>query len=337
MKIAFFEIMDWEKTYMKDKLPDDQLLFFDGPLNDLNINEIIDVEIISVFIYSKVNQSVIDKLPNLKLVTTRSMGVDHVDLNYANQKNILVCSVPSYGERTVAEHAFALILALSRKVFTAYDRTEKCHFDYRGLTGFDLYGKTLGIIGGGKIGLNVAKIARNGFEMKVLVSDPFPKPELAEQYDFEYVSLEKLLKSSDVITLHAPYMPSTHHLINQENIKMVKKGAVLVNTARGALVDTVALLLALEDGTLVGVGLDVLEEEQFINEEKELIHGASKDKFNLATIIENHMLINRDDVIITPHIGFNSMEALQKILLTTVENIQAVKSGTSINLVKPKV
>lgn len=337
MKIAFFEIMDWEKNFLKEKLPDDNLLFFEGVLDEQNIAEIGDVDALSVFIYSKVNQGVIDKLPNLKLITTRSMGFDHIDLAYANQKNILVCSVPSYGERTVAEHAFALILALSRKVFTAYDRTEKSHFDYKGLTGFDLFGKTIGLIGGGKIGMNVAQIARKGFEMNVLVADPFPKPELAEQYGFKYVSLEELLKNSDVISLHAPYLPSTHHLINQENIKMIKKGAILVNTARGALVDTLALLKALEDGTLAGVGLDVLEEEQFISEEKELIHGASTDKFNLATIIENHMLINRDDVIVTPHIGFNSVEALQKILLTTSENIQAFKNGSPINLVKPKV
>jgi D-lactate dehydrogenase len=337
MKIAFFEIMDWEKDFLKEKFPGDELLFFEEILDELNIAQIADVEVLSVFIYSRINQSVIDKLPNLKLLTTRSMGFDHIDLAYANQKNITVCSVPSYGERTVAEHAFALILALSRKIFTAYDRTEKCHFDYKGLTGFDLYGKTIGIIGGGKIGLNVAKIARNGFEMQVLVSDPFPKPELAAQYGFKYVSLDELLKNSDVISLHAPYLPSTHHLINQENIKMLKKGAILINTARGSLVDTMALLSALEDGILAGVGLDVLEEERFISEEKELIHGASNNKFNLATIIENHMLINRDDVIITPHIGFNSIEALQKILLTTIENIQTFKSGSPINLVKPKV
>lgn len=337
MKIAFFEVMDWQKSFLKEKLSEHDLVFFEGVLDEKNIAEIAEVEALSVFIYSKVNQNVIDKLPKLKLVTTRSMGFDHIDLAYANQKNILVCAVPSYGERTVAEHAFALILALSRKVMAAYNRTKKAEFDYRGLTGFDLFGKTIGIVGGGKIGLNVAKIARNGFEMKVLVADPFPKPGLAEQYGFQYVSLEELLKNSEVISLHAPYLPGTHHLINQENVKTIKKGAILVNTARGGLVDTVAVLKALEDGTLAGVGLDVLEDERFVSEEKELLDGASADKFNLATIIENHMLINRDDVIITPHIGFNSIEALQKILLTTAENVQAFKNGAPINVVKLKV
>ena len=337
MKIAFFEMMDWEMTFLKEKLPDNQLVFFEEALDEQKLSEIADVDVLSVFIYSKVNQAVMDKLPKLKLITTRSMGFDHIDLAYATQKNIAVCSVPSYGERTVAEHAFALILALSRKIMAAYDKTELSQFDYRGLTGFDLSGKTIGLIGGGRIGMNVVQIARKGFEMKVLVADPFPKPELAEQYGFRYVSLEELLKTSDVISLHAPYMPSTHHLINQENIKLIKKGSILVNTARGALVDTVALLRALETGILVGVGLDVLEEERFLSEEKELIYGASTDKFDLAKIIANHMLINRNDVIITPHIGFNSVEALQKILLTTSENIQAFKNANPINLVKPKV
>ncbi len=337
MKIAFFEIMEDERAFLKKSFPNDELVFFDGVLDEGQVSAVADAEVLSVFIYSKVDKGIIDKLPKLRLVTTRSMGFDHIDVAYAEKKNILVCAVPSYGERTVAEHAFALILALSRKIMAAYSRTEKSQFDYHGLTGFDLSGKTIGIIGGGKIGLNVAKIARNGFEMQVLVADPYPRPELAEQYGFRYVSLEELLGSSDVISLHAPCLPSTHHLINQENIRTIKRGAILVNTARGSLVDTLALLEGLEEGVLSGVGLDVLEEERFISEEKELIHGAALDKFNLAAIVENHMLINRDDVIVTPHIGFNSVEALHKILLTTCENVRAFEKGEPINLVKPKV
>lgn len=337
MKIAFFEILGWDKEILIQNLKGHELVFFDDVLDEKNVGQIADVDAISVFIYSRVNQKIIDQLPKLKLITTRSMGFDHIDLKYAQQKNVAVSNAPKYGERTVAEHAFALILALSRKIYLAYTETEKAHFDYRGLTGFDLLGKTIGIIGAGKIGLNVAKIAKNGFEMKVLVSDPFPKPELAQEYGFEYVSIEELLKNADVITIHAPYMPSTHHLINAENIKLVKKGAILVNTSRGALIDTKALLWALDEGILAGAGLDVLEEESFIREEKELIHGGETDKFNLEEIVENHMLIARDDVIITPHIAFNSVEALAKILNTNVEDIQAFQAGKPINLIQPKV
>jgi D-lactate dehydrogenase len=337
MKIVFFEVENWEKELLNQYLSSHQLSFFDEPLSTANAHLAADAEIISVFIYSKINAEVLSKLPALKLVSTRSMGFDHIDLTAAQEKNIVVSNVPAYGERTVAEHAFALILALSRKVMAAYERTEKMNFDYHGLTGFDLQGKTIGIVGGGRIGLSVAKIARNGFEMKVLVSDPYPKAELASQLGFEYVSLEELLKQSDVISLHAPYMPATHHLINQDNIKLIKKGAILINTARGGLVDTTALLQALNQGILSGAGLDVLEEEGTIHEETEIMSKAFSEQHNLATIIQNHLLTTRNDVVITPHIAFNSKEALEKILSTTAENITSFEKGHILNQIKPKV
>lgn len=336
MKIVFFEVESWEKTFLNQQLSGHQLSFFDGPLNEENLAQAADAEVISVFIYSKITPEVLAKLPSLKLLTTRSMGFDHIDLAAAQKNNVIVCNVPAYGERTVAEHTFALILALSRKVMAAYERTEKMNFDYHGLTGFDLQGKTIGIVGGGRIGLNVAKIAKNGFEMKVLVNDPFPKAELATQYGFEYTGLENLLQQSDIISLHAPYLPSTHHLINLNNINLIKKGALLINTARGGLLDTTALLQALEQGILSGAGLDVLEEEATIHEESEIMSKAFSEKHNLATIIQNHLLIARNDVIITPHIAFNSKEALRKILSTTVENISSFQKGEILNQVKIK-
>ena len=336
MKIAIFEIEKWEKPFLEQALAGHELIFSEETLSLSNLQLAESADVISVFIYSVMNHELLEKLPNLKLLITRSMGFDHINLADAKAHNITVCNVPSYGERTVAEHAFALMLALSRNVMAAYDRTEKMNFDYHGLTGFDLLGKTLGIVGGGRIGMNVAKIAKNGFEMNVLVYDAFPKAELATQFGFTYVSLEELLKQSDVITLHAPYMPSTHHLINQENIKLIKKGAILINTARGGLLDTKALLQALDSKILAGAGLDVLEEESVIREESEMMSGSFPEKCDLGIILENHLLIERNDVIITPHIGFNSREALQKILTTTADNIHAFEKGTPINEVKPK-
>lgn len=333
MRIHFFEVEDWEKGYLADRLTGHELAFHPETLTAATAEMAADAELVSVFVYSHVDREALAKLPKLRFVTTRSMGYDHIDLTACAERGILAARVPAYGERTVAEHAFALILALSRKVFLAYERTEKGIFDYHGLQGFDLYKKTLGIVGGGKIGQTVARIAR-GFEMDVLVSDPFPRPELAAEIGFSYVPFEELLKRSDVISLHAPYMPQTHHMINESNIMTIKPGAILVNTARGALVDTKALLAALEKGVLSGAGLDVLEEECTIKEESELMGKEFPQKCDLLTVVRNHMLIARNDVVITPHIAFNSREAVERILATTVENISGFAGGAPVNVVK---
>ncbi|MEK9152808.1 MAG: NAD(P)-dependent oxidoreductase [Patescibacteria group bacterium] len=333
MRIAFFEIEDREKGYLTKALAGHELSFFDGTLDAASAARAAEAEAVSVFIYSRVDSEALTKMPKVKLVTTRSMGFDHIDLKACKAKGIVVARVPAYGERTVAEHAFALILALSRKIFLAYERTEKGIFDYHGLQGFDLFGKTIGIVGGGKIGMNVARIAR-GFDMKIVVSDPFPKPELAKEVGFEYAPFEELLGRADVVTMHAPYMPVTHHMINEKTIRLMKRGAILVNTARGALIDTKALLTALQEGILSGAGLDVLEEECFVKEEAELMTKDFPNKCDLGTIVRNHMLIARNDVVITPHIAFNSREAVERILATTVENISGFAAGKPINAVE---
>ncbi|HTM68079.1 MAG TPA: hydroxyacid dehydrogenase [Candidatus Binatia bacterium] len=332
MRIAFFEIEEWERKLLETSLAGHQLSFHEKPLTPATAKEAADAEAVSVFVYSHVNKETLDALPKVKFVTTRSMGFDHIDLAACKERGVAVARVPAYGDRTVAEHAFALILALSRKIFLAYERTEKGIFDYHGLQGFDLYRKTLGVVGGGKIGMNVARIAK-GFEMDVLVSDPFPKQELADSIGFRYAPLDELLARADVVTLHAPYMPQTHHLMNAEKFAKMKRGAVLVNTARGALIDTQALLKALEDGILAGAGLDVLEEETFIKEECELMGKDFSKKCDLAAVVRNHMLIARNDVIITPHIGFNSREAMERIVATTVENVNGFAAGAPVNLV----
>ncbi|HTK05439.1 MAG TPA: NAD(P)-dependent oxidoreductase [Candidatus Eisenbacteria bacterium] len=333
MKIAVFEIEAWEKDYLKGALAQHELSFFEHPLDAATAKEAADADVVSVFIYSKVDRETLGQLKNVKLVTTRSMGFDHLDLAACAERGIIAARVPSYGERTVAEHAFALVLALSRKIFLAYERTEKGIFDYRGLQGFDLFGKTMGIIGGGKIGMNLARMAK-GFGMEVLVSDPFPRPELAKEIGFSYEPLETVLGRADVVSLHAPYMKETHHLMNDERFGLMKNGSIIVNTARGALIDTQALLRALQTGKLSGAGLDVLEEECFVKEESELMGKDFPKKCDLGAVVRNHMLIARNDVVITPHIAFNSHEAVERILATTVENIAGFAAGAPVNVIK---
>jgi D-lactate dehydrogenase len=265
-------------------------------------------------------------------ITTRSTGFDHIDLKAASEKGIRVCNVPVYGENTVAEHTFALILSLSRNLRKAYLRTVQDNFSLEGLMGFDLKGKTLGVIGTGHIGLHVIRMAF-GFGMKVLAFDIKKQAFLSEVLNFEYVSLEDLLRRSDIITLHAPYLPSTKHLINKSNIGLIKKGAVLVNTARGGLIQTDALVEALDKKILSGAGLDVLEEEECLLEEKRLLENAeTKEQWEKQqTALKNHELLHRDNVIFTPHMAFYSREGVERILETTAENIEAFFQGNCRN------
>ena len=331
-KIAFFEIEEWEKPYIKDKLKSHKLYFFDSALDEINADKIKDADIISVFIYSKVNKKILEKLENLKLIVTRSTGFDHIDLKECKRRNIIACNVPFYGENTVAEHTFALILSLTRKVPKAWEKTRKLDFSSEGLRGTDLRGKTIGVIGVGSIGKHVIRIA-NGFEMDVIAFDPFKDKKLEKELNFKYTSLDSLLKNSDIITLHCPYNKNTHHLINKNNIKKIKKGALLINTARGSLIETDALVKALDSGILSGAGLDVLEEECFVKEDKEVMSKHFPKECDLKIIIENHILAKRDNVIVTPHNAFNSIEALQRILDTTIGNIKCFLKGKAVNKV----
>ena len=325
-EVAFFEIEPWEQEYIKNNLKGFNLRFFEGEVDKKDLKQLKKLAVLSPFIYSKVDKDILCCLPELKLVTTRSTGFDHIDLKETDKNKIKVTNVPFYGENTVAEHAFALILSLSRNIHLSHERTMRGDFRLDGLQGFDLQGKTIGIIGGGHIGQHVVRIAR-GFGMEVLVSDPNQDPRLAKKLGFKYATLDSLLKKSQVISLHAPYNKHTHHLINCKNIKLIQAGAILVNTARGGLIDTTALVEALHDGRLSGVGLDVLEAEKYVfKEERELVTPKfsvkpKQDKEWLKTIVEQHVLINSSQVVVTPHNAFNSKEALQRILDTTIENI----------------
>jgi len=289
------------------------------------------VAVLSVFVGSRVDQPLLDACPDLRLVATRSTGYDHVDLAACAARGVAVANVPTYGENTVAEHTFALILALSRNVHKAWVRTQRGDFSIQGLQGFDLRGRILGLIGVGHIGLHTAKIAR-GFGMRVLASDPRPQPLLAELVGFGYVELEELVASADIVSLHAPLLPATRHLVDRELLKRFKRGALLINTARGGLVDTEALLWALDEGILAGAGLDVLEGEELLTEDRRRL-ALERDEASLRVLVENQLLAGREDVVVTPHVGFDSVEAVQRIAEVTAANVAAFLAGNPQNLV----
>lgn len=332
MKIAFFELEDWEQAELGKRLFEGHALHLSNlPLTERTLAEASDAEIISVFIHSLLNRTTLAGLSKLRFIATRSTGYDHIDLAYCRERGILVSNVPSYGENTVAEHTFALILALSRNIHKAFVHTLAHQIPFKDLRGFDLAGKTLGVVGAGRIGLHAIKIAK-GFGMEVVAFDVRQEPLLAEVLNFRYVPLEDLLSISDIISLHCPYSPKTHHLINLGNIAKIKRGALLINTARGGLIDPAALTKALDEGILAGAGLDVLEGEELLKDELQILaQTLAQDK--LRTLLLNHSLLNRDNVVITPHIAFNSREAVARILDTTLENLRAFLRGQPQNVV----
>jgi len=333
MRVVYFDSREEDHKQLVAALPDFDVRVVLGSLNAETVAEAQDAEIICVFVESPITEELLAQLPQLKMIAARSAGVDHIDLAACERRGITVAHVPHYGETTVAEHTFALMLALSRKVFLADRRTERMNFDRAGLRGFDLRYKTLGVVGVGNIGKRVIEIA-NGFRMRVVAYDVTPDDALASELNFSYKeSLAELLADSDIVSLHVPYLPKTHHLINEETIKQMKPGALLLNTARGALIDTQALLAALEEERLGGAGLDVLEGEfDTFDRIGFLSRGLHKRK-DLETMLRNHLLAERPDVIITPHNAFNSREAVQRIFDTTVDNIVSFAKGSPINVV----
>lgn len=331
MNIALFELEDWEKQIFQDSLSDHALSYFDSPLVEELIPNIQEAQVLVLFVNSIVSRTIIERLPNLKFISTMSTGFDHIDLDAAHERGIVVSNVPTYGEYTVAEHTFALILAISRKIFESQKRIKEGIFSPEGLTGFDLYGKTLGVIGTGNIGRNVIKIAK-GFGMNVLAYNRSYNEQLSQELGFTYKDLDSVLRESDIVTLHVPLTDETKHLINDQKISIMKDGAIIINTSRGWVLDTTALLNALESKKISGAGIDVLEEEPLLKEEKQLL----TRKFNteeLQCVIEGHMLAINPNVVMTPHNAFNSREALRRIIDTTIENIIGYNSGAHKNTV----
>ena len=243
-----------------------------------------------------------------------------------------MANVPSYGENTVAEHVFALLLAISHRMPEAMERAQRGHFSPEGLQGFDLAGKTLGVIGTGRIGQHVIRIAR-GFQMRVLAHDVRAEPLLAAELEFHYTDLPTLYTEADVISLNVPSLPETRHMLSARTFAKMKDGVVVINTARGDLIDTRALIQALNSGKVAAAGLDVLPDEPLIREEAELICSIYCKQHDLRDLVANHVLLRMRNVVITPHSAFNTREAVQRIAETTVENIRAFAVGRPQNLV----
>jgi D-lactate dehydrogenase len=331
--ISFFEVNTKEKNYLKKKFDKTfDIRFHDEVLNNSNKDLVVDSDIISPFIYSVISKEVITRAKKLKLIAARSTGYNHIDVKFADKKKISVANVPFYGENTVAEHTFALILALSRNIHKAYVRTIRNDFSLSGLQGFDLKNKTIGIIGAGSIGIHVIKMAK-GFGMKVIAFDINHNHLLTEILDFKYVTLNELLKNADIISLHSPFNSQTRNMINMENINLVKKGALFINTARSGIIEPKALYYAIENEIFGGAGLDVFEGEDLMNEENQMLtKNVSVD--HLEAILKRNILLRKENVIITPHMAFDSVEAVERILDTTVENIKCYLAGKSYYKVK---
>ena len=329
MKIIIFETEPREAAAFDDLKRGHKLMLTDKPLRADNAAEFADVEVISTFIYSKLGREVLEKLPALKLIATRSTGYDHIDTRTCAARSIMVSNVPSYGENTVAEHVFALILTISHHLREAMERARSGRFTPEGLEGFDLQGKTIGVIGTGNIGRHVIRIAR-GLAMRVLAYDLKPQQQLVAELGFTYTSMDSLLAESDIVTLHVPAMPQTEHLIDEHTIARMKHGAIIINTARGSLIDSRPLIQALRSGKLAAAGLDVLPDKPLIREEAELISSIYANQQDMRELVADHILLTMSNVFVTPHSAFNTREAIQRILTTTVENIVSFLNGALI-------
>lgn len=329
-KIVFFEVQDWEKPLLEKEFSDAELIV--DKLSEDNVENYKDARIISCFVYSDLASNILSKFPNLKFIATRSTGFDHIDLDYCKTHGITVSNVPEYGSNTVAEHTFALILNLSRKIYQSVSQAKQLNFDHSQIRGSDIYGKTLGIVGLGKIGMNVLRIAK-GFGMKVMVSTRTKDENIAQKYGVEFVDLDTIIKTADIITLHLPLTSETKHIISRDRILKMKKGVFLINTARGGLLDTEGLVDGLGRGILGGVALDVLEEEKELSEEAAILTPRFRKEADMETLVMNHYLINHPKVLITPHNAFNSIEALLRIEETTIENINAFEKSNPLNTV----
>lgn len=344
MILYFVETEHGEAEFFSDALPEHDIRF----AYDLSEVE-EDAEGVSTFIYSQITEEFLQTHPRLRLISSRSGTIEHIDLTACKRHGVTVTYVPRYGESTVAEHTFALVLSLSRRLREVMTASQQSRFSYQGTRGFDLAGKTLGLLGIGRIGQKVVPYAR-AFRMRVIAYDPFAFPrELAGELGFEWVSFPELLAQSDIISLHLRLTAATHHILDCAAFAQCRPGVKIVNTARGGLIDTEALGEALDSGQVGGAGLDVLEDERalrqhathIIGEEivRHLQSGAAADQVaaearvhDLQGVMANDRLLGRPNVIFTPHVAFNSVEAVRKINEITVENIHRFLEGQPQNL-----
>lgn len=330
--IIFYDTKQFERVFFEKELFDKYNLEFKEyeltPDNDISYLE-ENAEIISVFTGSRLTSETLYKFKKLKLILTRSVGFSHVDMEYCNENHILVANTPHYGDYTVAEFSFGILLNLVRRI--CYGVNELKNGDlYPETFGMELCDKTIGIIGTGSIGEKSVKIAK-GFSMNVICYDIKENVEVEEKYGAKYVSLDTLCKLSDVIMLHAPLTPNSYHLIDRDKISLMKEDVVIVNTARGELIDTEALYDALLDNKIKGAALDVLEYEETISNKRP---GENINLKNLRTSLINSKLLNLPNVIVTPHIAYDTKESVNRILEMTLVNLYQYENGEEIkNLV----
>lgn len=325
MKIAFYNTHTFEKPFFihENQNYDHSITFLETKLNEQTVELARDHDCVCAFVYDHLNGGVLSRLKELgvRLIALRSAGFNHVDLEAAAKLNLPVVRVPAYSPYSVAEHTVALILALNRKIFQAVSRVRENNFSLDGLIGFDLHGKTVGIIGTGKIGSVVAKIMR-GFGCNVLAYDISPNLELGENLNIQYVDLPYLLKNSDIVTLHVPLTPRTHHIIDVTAFVQMKPRAMLINTGRGGLIDTQALIQALKNNRIGYAGLDVYEEEEGIFFENLSGHVIQDDILM--------RLLTFPNVILTSHQAFLTKEALENIAHETLKNISDFELGKKL-------
>jgi len=334
IKTAFFDVDHNKNILIREQFKSDaefELVFSEKQFDTESAKKVTDTRGIALFIRSKVTEEVLDLLPDLEIISTLSTGYDHIDLDACKSRGITVCNVPDYGNNTVAEYAFGLILALTKKFKPTFERAEKGIFSRSGMTGMDLEGKTLGIIGTGKIGANVVRMGW-AFGMKVLGYDPVMNMELVSSYGLEYTGLDDLLGRSDIISLHIPYNKSTHHLLDKRALSLMKPSALIVNTSRGKVIDTSAISNALREGKIGGAALDTFEGEEVWLEE-EFLRRDDLAAISLKQAMESFFILRSEKVILTPHNAFNTREAMDRILITGCRNIVSYFRGEPQNVV----
>lgn len=331
MKVVVFEAGEREKEGLSALARSHDVTFVGTPLTAANAATFAAAEAVSVFIYSQIDGAVLDAMPRLRLAVTRSTGYDHIDGDACAARGVGVCNVPDYGANTVAEHVFALLLAISHRLIDAADRAARGRISLDGLVGFDLAGRTLGVIGTGNIGRHVCRIGI-GFGMNVIAHDPRPDPEL-ESDRVRYAGLDELFAGSDVLSLHVPATPATHNLLSREAFSKMKDGIVIINTARGSLIDSRALIAALISGKVAAAGLDVLPDEPLMRDEADMIAGSAVDGHHLSELLADHVLLRMPNVVVTPHTAYLTEEAIARIIATSADNIAAFAAGTPRNLV----
>ncbi|MBD3847421.1 hydroxyacid dehydrogenase [Bosea sp. SSUT16] len=304
------------------------------PLNIAMVDDFKSAEAISPFVASRLDAEFIDRLPELKLITIGSAGYDHIDLAACRERGVVIANVPDCGDATAAQHAFALLLALARNIVESVALTRRGGFSMAGTRGLELRDKVIAVVGTGYIGRRTIEIAR-GFGMRVVAFDQVQDAAAATRLGFTYGPLDEVLAQADVETLHVPSSPSTVGLIGERQFAAMKDRAILINTARGNVVDSEALVRALANGKLRAAGLDVLPQEPLIREEAEIFRqDKTVDASDLKAPVANHVLLRFPNVLVTPHNAYNTDAALARIMETTIANIEGFAADRPINLVE---